>query len=149
MRFGAPDRSAGDAPAVGPEQKEAFARQGQPDPVAGIQLGDRQAFGDRDERALGADIEIEQRVLAQRLDEADRQLQIGARTDVTLHAHVLGPDTERHGTGRRRGNALRQSQREIRRAEARGGVSPAISPATRFIEGEPKKSATKSVTGSE
>ena len=68
-----------------------YAREGHA--RAGRNLGHFQALADRDEGARGPVVEIEERVLAERLDQADGQLGVAPVADP--RAHVFRPDAER------------------------------------------------------
>src|SRR3972149_2810199 len=68
-----------DAPPVGPEEKDLVAREREAQPGAGVELRHRDALAHRDEGPLHPDVEIEQRVLAQGLDEPHRQLDVARR----------------------------------------------------------------------
>ncbi len=87
-------------PAVGVEHVDAALVQGEGDAGADIDLGHAEAFGHRDEGTLGAGVEVEQRILAERLDQAHRQL--GLAFAAKRNADMLRPDAERGVAGFRR-----------------------------------------------
>src|SRR5215471_5242411 len=112
-------------PPVLPEQIEPVRVEGERDLRAGLDLGHRQALAQGDEGARGAVIEIEQRVLAERLDQANRQFDVAriggadaAWTDAGgAHADMLRADAERGAPGPYRRKARWQREIEPGRAE--------------------------------
>ena len=66
------------APSVAIEQVDATPVEGERDALADLDLGHAEAFGDRDERAFDAGVEIEQRILAERFDQPYRQIDVAA-----------------------------------------------------------------------
>src|ERR1051326_8770686 len=88
-----------------------------------LSLHDALPICDYDKRAFRSDLEVKQRILAQRLDKTDRQIDVGGRS-VPPHAHVLGPDTQRDPARWCISEQLRQGYRKMGRAELRCTAFP-------------------------
>ena len=127
---------------LGVEQVHAPFVQGKREPLADFGFGHAQAFAHCNEGALGAAFEVEQGVLAQWLDQPYRQGSVGLAAGIDLD--MLGTDPKGSLAGAGRFQALWKRNVEQRRAEACNTVVAHDFAGDReFIEGEPKKSATK------
>ena len=102
------------------EQMQPARLEDEPEAGARLNIGHGETFGDRDEGALAAVIEIEQRVLAERLDQAHRQF--GRALAVARHPDMLGPDAEGGGAGLHVAQAVGQIDIEAGRMETSAAV---------------------------